>query len=523
MIVVVLLSISVISAANTDLNNSTQKSNKNNELLGESDTGSLSDLHHNISSAGSTLNLTKNYVYNSTTDSSIAAGGIRLSAPISIDGNGHKIDAGNVKRIFEIYSSNILLKNIVFCNAHHSSNGGAVYVTNDLSNITFENCTFENNYATSRGAAIYTQSQVKIDFCYFINNEVASYGGAVFFYGPNSLVNNSIFYKNTADYGGAVYLYSQNITLYNSTFVLNYGKTWGGCINDGADVHSYNIIKCNFYNNTSYNGGSAFNSNGGSSTSDYSCIIDQCTFKYNHLTRTSLTGDTGGVIRFVGSGGLINNSNFEDNYNSLNGGAVIFALSHSNNAILNSNFTHNWALRGGAVYVTSSNSKIDNCRFVDNYVTGSNHGGAVYWTGANGIITNSSFINNTAAYGALYISVASTTVTNCIFLGNKGNTYGGALSVAAAAKIYDSYFQYNQAPGGSVLYSTASGAVLSDCVILDNIATGSYKYIIYSTTANVDVNNNWWGTTLNDKSTKPVNVYRANLDNWYFLNIEGNP
>ena len=520
----VLLSISVVSAASTDLNNSTQKSNIDNDgILGDSGTGSLSDLSQNITDAGSTLNLTHNYVYNSTKDASINVKGIAISKPIIIDGNGYKIDAGGARRIFEITSSNVLLKNIVFSKGYRAAGGGAVFVHSGVVNVTFENCVFDSNTATTSGGAIYSESAIKINFCNFTNNKASDSGGAVHFYSSNSVVNNSIFYNNVAQFGGALYLNSQNTTIYNSNFTLNQGTSWGGAINDAATVHSYSIIKCNFYNNTVVNGGAAFNSNGGSSTSEYTCIIDQCTFKYNHVTRTSLTADTGGVIRNVGKGVLVNNSNFEENYNALCGGGVLFALSSSNNAILNSNFTHNRAARGGAVYLTSSNSRIDNCRFADNYITGSNYGGAVSWNGANGNITNCSFINNTAAYAALQISTASTTVTNCIFLGNKGNTYGGAIATTAAAKIYDSYFQYNQAPAGSVLYSSVSGAVLSDCVILDNIDTGSDKYIIYSTAANVNVDNNWWGTTLNDKSTKPVNVYHATLNSWYFLNIEATP
>ena len=59
--------------------------------------------------------------------------------------------------------------------------------------------------------------------------------------------------NNTANYGGAIYIHDQNLTLNNCNFTSNTGLLFGGAINDGTNVRSYNILNSYFFNNTNTN------------------------------------------------------------------------------------------------------------------------------------------------------------------------------------------------------------------------------------------------------------------------------
>jgi len=530
LIIVILLSISAVSASQID--NLTQKnkisSTNSDELLSDENDASLINLSNDISASGSSLDLSKNYVYNSTKDTDIPNSGIKIENSIIIDGKGYSIDAGNSKRIFQISSSNVLLKNINFINGFHNDNGGAVLVDSGLTNITFENCFFTNNHANNQGGAIHASSQLKIDNCNFTLNQVTtastSVGGSVYINTENCVIINSRFNRNTANYGGAIYIHDQNLTINNCNFTSNTGLLYGGAINDGTNVRSYNILNSYFFNNTSLYGGSSINSNGGISTLP-TCIINQCTFINNRATSTSYNNARGGTVRNVGSGMLINNSHFENNTaTSLVGGGVLFTQSTTGyNSIINSNFTNNSAANGGATFISTPNSKIINVIYINNHVGNSNYGGAIYINGANGNISNSTFINNTAGYGAIHSYSATSIIYNCTFLRNSAIQYGGAISLNAASKVIGCLFLYNKAPGGSALYSSAANANLSNSIILNNIATGSYNYTVYSTGGLIFANDNWWGNTLNDKSIKLIKSNGVSLDRWYFLDICATP
>ena len=79
---------------------------------------------------------------------------------MTIDGNGHVIDANKSSGIFYINSSSITLKNITFKNGD-SFFGGAIYC-NGL-NMTIDNCIFINNGAESGGAIYCNALNMTID------------------------------------------------------------------------------------------------------------------------------------------------------------------------------------------------------------------------------------------------------------------------------------------------------------------------------------------------------------------------
>ena len=134
LVIMILLSISLVSAADNNLNNNlTHEDNSklqntySNHILGDENSGSFTDLQDNVSSASNTLNLNRNYTYNSTIDASISVEGIKINKSLTIDGNGYTIDANNFGRIFNINASDVILKNIIFINSHYAGKGGAIF------------------------------------------------------------------------------------------------------------------------------------------------------------------------------------------------------------------------------------------------------------------------------------------------------------------------------------------------------------------------------------------------------------
>ena len=109
-----------------------------------------------------------------------------------------------------------------------------------------------------------------------------------------------------------------------------------------------------------------------------------------------------------------------DNASSMIGGAYVQL---GGNLTLNSsNFTNNKAMVGGAVYISFTNSAINNCIFNSNELSdnrSSSFGGAIYCDMSNMTLVKSEFINNSAYMGnAVYASDSWYNVTNCLFSNN---------------------------------------------------------------------------------------------------------
>jgi len=173
----------------------------NEELISEGDSGTFAELKANITAAeGSTLTLNKNYECEDGFDSE----GIIIDKSITIDGQGHKIDAQGKSRIFKITADNVILKNIIFTNGKTTGKGGAVHFS---SNGTVINCNFTKNTADDGGAVYYVEGSAgEAINCNFTDNIATSSGGALVFLG-NGNVTDCNFINNAAQSGsgGAIY------------------------------------------------------------------------------------------------------------------------------------------------------------------------------------------------------------------------------------------------------------------------------------------------------------------------------
>ena len=205
-----LISVSAVAAAdnstqiiNTKNSNDNFLTVDNKEKLTDESYGSFADLNKTINGNSSTnIVLDRDYTYSSS--DRIKEGIVINKDNITIDGQGHTIDAKNQSRIFYVNSTTVYLKNIVFTNGYSASNGGAIF--SDGNNLRIINCTFISN--------------------------AAEFGGAVYSYPDNlDVFQNSNFVANKADCGGAVYLmYGIRHYVFNCTFESNQATDYGGAI-----------------------------------------------------------------------------------------------------------------------------------------------------------------------------------------------------------------------------------------------------------------------------------------------------
>ncbi|OWT33602.1 hypothetical protein BGI41_01580 [Methanobrevibacter sp. 87.7] len=486
LLIILLLSLSAVSAidnsTNVVQNNSisdsdtiTQSNNLNNRV-GDTNSGSFTDLQTIINNApaGSNITLDKNYVYNNITDS----GPIMINKTLSINGNNFTLDGNKQSQILTIKGtvSNVILNNINFINGYvNRSSGSAVYSLSK--NLEIKNCQFENNTATCYGGAIYSGGvNSTISNCFFINNTGKMNGGAIYISGAGSLIKNSTFIKNFADrggavciyskntilkdsnfinnnasYGGAVFVYTQNVTITNSSFNNNIADKEGGAIEwQGTD----GILKnASFYNNSAgyYGGAVRWDGTNG--------VLN------NSVLNNNSAGYYGGAVRWDGTNGVLNNSVLNNNSAGYYGGAVRWDGTNGvlNNSVLNNNSAYN----AGAILFDSNNTLVDNCRFINNSAT-KYTGGAIndFGMNLNNTISNSVFKNNSAMISGGAISVCNATIVNSTFEDNSA-IFGGAMYVINST-INNSTFKNNSAKvKGNSVYAI-NKVTLNNCSINPN-------------------------------------------------------
>lgn len=374
-ILLIVLSISCVSAADAQNDeNSTisidsgstinlEDTTNNNEILSDEKTGNFTSLASEIESAGGTLELTKNYTYDSTTDSDYASG-IIINKEITIDGKGNTISGNNLARILYVNASNVVLKNIVFANGYINATdgkGGAIIWNGDSGNVI--NCTFASNTVENvQGGAIYWNgTDGSISDSEFSDN-YAKTGGAIYWNGKTDSIDNSTFTSNTAmAAGGAIYWIGSGSSVKNSKFENNKATSTAGSI-------FYENTACNLVN-TTFDKGNALMS-GAITIQQASGTINNCTFTNCGLKNEYYNESTmGGAIYHLGNffqSITITNSTFENN-SAKKGSSVCSLLTNFN--IYNSTFSdvENSLTVSCGYKLTLSNNTLYN----NNYMKGS--------------------------------------------------------------------------------------------------------------------------------------------------------
>ena len=143
---------------------------------------------------------------------------------MTIDGNGHTIDAQNLTELFYSTAKNITLKDITIKN--------------------------------SLGAIYNEEGEISIMNSRFVQNESKTNGGAVLNYKGKMSIKASEFIENSANLGGAINNYRAILTVEDCIFTKNHAKHYGGAIySDGND---FNLIASRLNQNTASIGGAIY-------------------------------------------------------------------------------------------------------------------------------------------------------------------------------------------------------------------------------------------------------------------------
>ena len=488
-----------VSVANDE--NTIDTANSNNEILTDPPNGTFADLEGDIEAVpgSGNLPLEKNYTYNGVGQT------INISKSMTIDGQGHTIDADGQIAIFNITNaSHVILKNIRFANGH-GENGSAIKV-NPGSSVEIINCTFINNTATNFGGAIYivaggsdiiskitdsifeenkaynggaiysNSDKATIEGTTFTGNHADNDGAGVYIAGDNCNLANSTFTDNVAgDDGPAVYWQGSNGIMYNLTCSGNRGESEidpkegkrstskGGTIClTGSNV---TVKKSSFANSLAgYNGGALFITGNNDNVID--CIFDNCTAR----------DENGGVLYIIGNHTNVFDCSFENCNANLSGGVIYVNGSYA--TINNASFTKNGAnLDGAALYVAGDNCILSNSTFTDNIA--GDDGGAVFWQGDNGILYNITCLNNKG--------ISDIDPTD----GTRSNSKGGTICLTGSNVTIEksSFTKSFTVVDGGALFITGNDVNVLDCIFDDcrsNSTNGGAIYIIGNNTKILD-------------------------------------
>ncbi len=447
------------------------------------------------------IDLHTDYYYSDADFQYMGDRGIYIDRSITINGNGHTIDARNQVWIFEISSSMVILNNITFKNANaQTSPGGAVNINSGFE-CEISNCRFIGNYAETGGAIKMTCYDSKISNCQFIGNHALSCGGDIYLrnFGYVSISNCS-FTDSSAEYGGAIYLME----------------------GPGAEVDYASISKCTFTNSSAKYGGAIYLTESGNPYYDFT-VEDNYSIANCNFTGNNAEVEGGAVCWFNQNQATISGCNFINNSAEVNGGAV-FWCDQNQSTISGCNFNNNHAESGGAVFSheNASNLKLQNSNFVNNTAK---HGGASFINSSNSIILGCSFEDNRAVGtdvngGALSIGEAEVVVSNSSFV----NNHGEATHANWGHSIFYYMGDYNRIITGCLFKddSEDNAAVYinrgNHATITGNIFLVSGNPILfYNSDSIVCTDYNWFGNTGNNYSVNP-NVEKCTK--WLVLKTE---
>lgn len=219
--------------------NITQNQNPTNPP--SNDIGTFTELNNLIQNAteNTVIKLDKDYLYENNIDSEFVDG-INITKSLTIDGQGHVIDANNFTRIFNVISSNVVIKNMKMIkgyDGYKEVKGFSYYYSTAIKwsgiNGKIDNCTFNYNL-NDEGAILWIGANGEVINSTFINNN-----RAIIWNGANGVVINSTFINNSHT---AIYWSGTNGTIIYSTFTNNNG-TYGRSIGVGITL---NIINSTF-------------------------------------------------------------------------------------------------------------------------------------------------------------------------------------------------------------------------------------------------------------------------------------
>ena len=384
-----------------------------NDIYTASD-DSFTNLTDEIENTGMSLDLNQNYAFNNETDDN--SGIVIGKDNFVLNGNGRTIDGNNQSRLFNIIANNVTLNDLILINGNYGMCGGI----RAEGTITLNNVTFINNYAKEQGGAIGIRPGTTLicNNTRFIDN-YANDGSSILVSGSevklyNSYITSKNFAKSSQIYLSNAELYIENTTFTNITASYApaiYGKTFKASIRNSQFID----LKANI------TAGAIGTKEGGE------LYIENCEFENITSSRNGgvIFADVIGVPGATGNVTIID-SKFRDTYSEFGGAYVQLGgdLVLKNTEFINSHAKYN----GGAIYLSYTNTEIDNCTFdsngvsiIEGYPT---YGGAIFCDISTLNITDSKFFNNVAIAGsAIYAYDTSYNIKNSIFENNVAPIY----------------------------------------------------------------------------------------------------
>lgn len=381
--------------------------------------GSFSDLKNEIGNATDVLDLSRDYVFNNGTDESK---GITITDQnLTINGNGHKIDANNMSRIFIFDGGNVILNNLTLINANRDlgsvfgiSNGACV-TTKD---VTIKDCVADTGVIYIQGGAYYSNNDkildststeagvikivsgyLELDNAFMMSSKDLT-GGFIYTEDSPITVSNSIFANTTSKYTAAI-RGAGRLIVRNSDFINLKSDITAGAIGI-KEIDEFVVDNCRFINVTSNkNGGAIFSDVVGYTHSNIGAVL------INATSFVNCSSGFGGAILHLGGNITIADSNFTDNSALFDGGAVY--ISSATVLISGSTFTENSAIYpeergsfGGAVFCDLGLFEITDSKFENN---SAQVGSGVYLYDSSYYIANTQFkesVNFDGSYGDIF-------------------------------------------------------------------------------------------------------------------------
>ena len=378
------------------------------------------------------------------------------------------IDGSNSNRLFTVTgNSNVTFSGLIFTHAR-ADYGSAIYINdeNNYVNVNIYNCTLTNNYATIAGGAI------------AINGKYTSKDESSKFIIENSTLSNNY----ASQKGGAAYVERGGLSVRHTDLInnsvnsnLNAKNGFGGAIYNKFLTWSYGS---NFINNTAYNGGAIYSTQGHLYT--YYNKGENTIFMNNVAT-----GSGGAIYKYnVNGTSRINNTLFFNN-TAQYGGAIATIGSSNFTDVINSTFAYNTAtVYGGAVYNNAiSQFSASYCAFYGNNAP---EGKSVYNNGGTCSADYNWWGNNTNPQKDGDINFKpSTWVIMDMTTTDNGNT----VSVTANLNKYtttgsDKKNLEYYIPFNTVTFSATTGSISPTSATLEN---GTYTATYYKSNENSNV------------------------------------
>jgi hypothetical protein len=293
-------------------------------------------------------------------------------------------------------------------------------------------------------------------------------GGGILCIGASpTLINNVISFNDTYSTGilwnrggGMCCCAGAAPRIENCLFADNMTYRGGGGIY--VDRSSPWIIGCAFQSNWTHGHGGGICNESDAAPYVTTPVIMGCTFHQNETY-----GCGAGMANRLAMP-LIKDCEFTENLANNEGGGMynILSLVTVTNCTFHKNELYNYYGDGAGMFNDRCSLTIEKCTFSENVSsTTSGAGGAMYNVDSYPNIKDCLFIDNQATHcGGMYNKHASPKLVRCVFEGNSGIMFAGALygRDASAPEINDCTFQENRVntgPGGAVFLFESSSAI----------------------------------------------------------------